>query len=193
MFNVLAVPLGVLATAEFSFCGDPVAVNGRIYKPPSTERNLFCSGVSPIVCQSVVPFRKDTINRALSSVADRTLAIPLALESQNPARLIEAQGSGRQCHHAVVKAGRSRTTCSSVPDERRGIGAAQIIGVIVPGRQAEKEMAAARQLIQLRIRSQPERGDATAEMRCREENDFPDVGAGGRHERSILLLFPAQV
>src|ERR1051326_271898 len=88
MFNVLAVPSGVLATAEFSFCGDPDAVNGRRYNPPSTERNLFCSADSPIVCQSAVPSRKETINRALSSVADRTLAIPLALESQNPPRLI---------------------------------------------------------------------------------------------------------
>src|SRR6266481_7418020 len=40
MFNVLAVPPGVLATTEFSFCGAPAAVNGRTYKPPSTERNL---------------------------------------------------------------------------------------------------------------------------------------------------------
>src|SRR5690348_3792804 len=87
MFNVLAVPFGALATAEFSFWGDPDDVNGRRYNPPYAERNWLCSAASPIVCQSAVPFRKDTINRALSSAADRILAIPFALESQSPARL----------------------------------------------------------------------------------------------------------
>ncbi len=54
-------------------------------------------------------------------------------------------------------------------------------------------MAAARQLIQLRISSQPERGDATAEMWCREKNDFPNASGAGRQERSILLLLAAQI
>ena len=88
MFNVLAVPLTVLASAEFSFWGDPEAVSGRRSNPPFAERNWFCSAAWPIVCQSAVPFRNDTMKRALSPEADRTLAIPFAFESQNPPRVI---------------------------------------------------------------------------------------------------------
>src|SRR5215472_12437778 len=87
MFNCFDWPAEVVAFNDDRLSGKSSVVRAVTISPPSTDRNGSISAANPMLFQSSVPLKNDTMRRADGCIWEEMLAMPCALAVQRPAKL----------------------------------------------------------------------------------------------------------